>query len=165
MSRRSRSFIRSEFRNALKRLDPELTKGIRSAVADSIHAMHAEILAATPVRTGRLKSKIRATVSKDSLQGRIFIRKTKGLIRRDRRKKPVRVRLSAEERKLRDEAKAKEKVKRKVPPHTYAYFIEFGTLQKPAQPFFFPAFERNKKAITDKVAEEINRALGRIGRG
>lgn len=42
----------------------------------------------------------------------------------------------------------------------YAPFVEFGTRRAPAQPFLFPAFQRERRAF----ARRLQRAIDRVGR-
>lgn len=41
----------------------------------------------------------------------------------------------------------------------YGKFIEFGTSKMPAHPFLQPAFEKNKSAIKEKIAETLKEGL------
>ncbi|PLR93193.1 HK97-gp10 family putative phage morphogenesis protein [Bacillus sp. T33-2] len=42
----------------------------------------------------------------------------------------------------------------------YGHFLEFGTSKATAQPFMGPAFENNKDAVEEKMADVVKRELG-----
>ena len=43
-----------------------------------------------------------------------------------------------------------------------AHFIEFGTVNQPAQPFVAPAFDKNKSYILKRLQDGVSEALVRI---
>lgn len=43
----------------------------------------------------------------------------------------------------------------------YARFVEFGTRKVPARPFLMPALLRLRRALVQRVAETLSRAMGR----
>lgn len=45
----------------------------------------------------------------------------------------------------------------------YARLLEFGTVKMPAQPFMRPAFDTQKQAAVDKVAQVLKKRLDKVG--
>lgn len=43
-----------------------------------------------------------------------------------------------------------------------SHFIELGTIRQRAQPFLFPAWERNRADITKRISRAINNTLERL---
>jgi HK97 gp10 family phage protein len=41
----------------------------------------------------------------------------------------------------------------------YVRFLEFGTVQMPAQPFFFPIWRARKRSVKSRISSAINRAI------
>ena len=46
----------------------------------------------------------------------------------------------------------------------YARMLEFGTSRMSARPFFLPALEKNRRAITDRLKQALASAIRRSGR-
>ena len=46
----------------------------------------------------------------------------------------------------------------------YARMLEYGTSKMAARPFFFPAVERNRRFITERVKKGIRKAIARANR-
>lgn len=44
----------------------------------------------------------------------------------------------------------------------YAHFQEFGTVKMPANPFFFPAYRANKKAIRRRLTAAVRRGFKKV---
>jgi HK97 gp10 family phage protein len=47
----------------------------------------------------------------------------------------------------------------------YARWVEFGTVARPASPFFFPAYRSLKKRMVSRNKREINKAVKKVAAG
>ena len=63
---------------------------------------------------------------------------------------------------VRGRSKRGKKLKNKQSIAPHARYVEFGTVNMPAEPFLAPAFDHGKKEATDKMIEKIRRRLDQV---
>ena len=161
--RRSRVQGANRLRRLLKRIDPEITADVKTAIREGAEAIQADAIALVPKDTGALARSIDYRISSDGLAAvvgpaaraaEIVRRKTGSAF------KASEVRLSARNKALMFE-------------YFKGYWIEFGTKgapkknipPQPARPFMKPAYDLNESWILGRVKAGINKALDRASRG
>lgn len=161
--RRSRVQGVNKLRRTLKRIDPEVTADVKTAIREGAEAIQADAINLVPRDTGDLARSIDYRVSSDGLAAvvgpaaraaEIVRRKTGSAF------KAAQVRLSARNKKLMFEfykgwwieRGTKGSPKRNIPP-------------QPARPFMKPAFDLNESWILGRVKAGINKALDRASKG
>lgn len=161
--RRSRVQGVNKLRRTLKRIDPEITSGVKIAIREGAEAIQADAIKLVPKDTGDLARSIDYRVSSDGLSAvvgpaaraaEIVRRKTGSAF------KASHVRLSARNKKLMFE-------------YFKGWWVERGTKgspkhnipPQPARPFMKPAYDLNESWILGRVKTGINKALDRASRG
>ena len=184
MSRR-RSRVRgvNKLRRTLKRIDPEVTADVKTAIREGAEAIQADAIKLVPKDTGDLARAIDYRVSSDGLAAvvgpaaraaEIVRRKTGSAF------KASQVRLSKRNKKLMFEfykgwwieRGTKGSTKRTIPFYK-GWWIGRGTKgstkrnipPQPARPFMKPAFDLNESWILGRVKAGINKALDRASKG
>lgn len=161
--RRSRVQGVNKLRRTLKRIDPEVTADVKTAIREGAEAIQADAINLVPYDEGDLARSIDYRVSSDGLAAvvgpaaraaEIVRRKTGSAF------KASQVRLSKRNKKLMFEfykgwwieRGTKGSPKRNIPP-------------QPARPFMKPAYDLNESWILGRVKAGINNALDRASRG
>lgn len=162
----------NKLRRTLRRLDSNLTKGIRHVIQQGAQAIEADALALVPVDEGDLARSIEYKLGRDGLTAVVgpaasaaeIKRKATGSafgqIRRRGKKRGQRVKLSKRNTELYFQ-------------FLKGYWIEFGTKgnsqrnipPQPARPFMGPAFAMNRAWITGRARRALRLALEQASRG
>jgi len=126
----------NKLRRTLRRLDPEILKGVQDVVTKGAERIAADARSIVPVDSGDLQSAIGVRLGRDRLTADIGISPGGGKKRAAARSDLF-----------------------------YARFVELGTKggpnypARPARPFMGPAFDQNEKQITADLREAITKAV------
>lgn len=141
MARKSSFRGVNKLRRTLRRIDPEAREHVTSAVIKGANLIADDARSLAPVDTGDLRSAIDVKFGRDKLTAEIGIAPGGGKKRAATRSDLF-----------------------------YARFVEFGTKgggstpPLAARPFMGPAFDRNRKKITEDIRKAVAKAL-RIASG
>lgn len=172
MARRSRVEGPNQLRRKLRRIDPEITKSLRDALARAASAIEAAATQLVPVDTGDLAGSIEHKISADGLTAVIgpgaraaeIIRSKTGSqfgrFAKAGKRKGQKVNMRGANKKL-------------LMMFYRGYWVEFGTKgsakhnippQSP-RPFMRPAFDINKGRAKSEIAARINQVLKTVSAG
>lgn len=133
-------------RTALKLASTDAGARVRKEIARATKAVEAGAIARVPVRTSELKDTIRSDLSRDGLTG--LVKAGFGQLKRrsrstGKRRRKSRVQMGP------------------IEPGIYAMVVEFGdkNRNKPAEPYFFPAFDAEKPALVEGIRSAINETV------
>lgn len=175
MARRSRVTGVNTLRRKLRRMEPDVQRGIQNAVADVANRIQRDAMSMAPVDEGDLRESIDIKYGRDKLTALIgpgikaaeLVRKATGSVFgqtiKSGKKQGQKFTLSN---------------RSGTGRHAYwqmlkGYWIEFGTKgnakknipPQPARPFMSRAYLRNRTWAIRRVRDAVNRALERAARG
>lgn len=128
----------TKLRRTLRRLEPEVTIGVRNVLEKGAAAIEADMLINIPKDTGDTASFIQSKVARDGLTARV------GFIDKKNREAGFKARFI--------EYGTKGSPKQNVPP-------------QPARPFMAPAFDANRDWIVEAAKKEIGQVINEVAEG
>lgn len=162
MTRRSGVQGAGKLKRKLRRIEPEITRGVRGAVGDVAEAIKQDAIALAPRDQGDLVRAIDAKVGRDGLAAVVGPGAVAADLARRRTGSvfgATNLRLSAKNQHL-------------LLQFFKGYWIEFGTKKgddgshaQPARPFMQPAFDLNRDWGKEQIRHAVSNALKRVSRG
>ena len=148
----------TKLRRTLRRMDPELTDGVKAEIALVARQVETAMLGLVPVEEGDLAEVIAHKLGRDGLTavigpgaGSVQIKKGMGL--------------SAQKYKKDGSLTAATIRNNNVRFQLYkAHWIEFGTRRQGARPFIQPAFDINKDRFKRNVRRAVKKAIDEAAR-
>lgn len=173
MARRRKSGLEgvTPLRKKLRRADDEITKELRSVVAEGLQAIKMDAIALAPVDEGDLVRSIDISISRDGMTGVVGPGvKTAEIVRRRTNSAwgSVIKRGKARGEKIRLSDMRREELWQ----FFKGYWIEFGTKgsarknipPQPARPFMGPAYLANRAWLKSRVNAAVNNVLARLAK-
>lgn len=139
----------------LRTLDKEMTEPVRQVVASAAAEVESGAKARVPVDTGELRDSIEARLRFKGLGAQV------GVFRNTRAIRTLSKALIAGGVAVKTARKAARKV---VGFAFYGHFLEFGTVNMPAQPFLFPAWAAVRNKVMPAMASAAKAVLKAQGK-
>lgn len=153
-SNRARGFLGvTSLRKKLRRMDPEITDGIKTEISSIAKEMETAMLGMVPVDQGDLAETIAHKLGRDGLTAVVGPGAASAQIKRG-------MKMSQQKYKKDGTVTASTARNNNVRFQLYkAHWIEFGTKKKAARPFIQPAFDINKDRFKRNVRAAVKKAI------